>query len=127
MSGEGILKQVNSTPITAEEMTRYLKAMEADTGTPSFERGVFIAREVFNKDTQKCLSVNMRMTALSKLIESQSLPGWVKSQQSDGSFEVAANIYVAAGQEPMIESGNDWGFNLDSLLQRAFNLGKINA
>jgi len=71
------------------------------------------------------LSINMRMVALSKLIENEALPGWVKPQQPDGSYRVAANIYVAAGLELMIEVESDWGFDIESLLKRAFRLGQV--
>jgi hypothetical protein len=125
VSGEVVLKMVNETPITPEEMDVYLRAMEEDDGEPNFVRCIAISSEVFNKDAQKCMSINMRMTALAKLVKSESFVGWVKPKQRDGSYQVAANIYMAAGLEPMIQIKDDLGFNLESLLKRAFKLGKI--
>jgi len=125
MSNKGVLQQINENPISSEEMEEYLRAMEEDEGEPSFERGTFIAMEVFGRDVQKCMSANMRMTALAKLLEEESLPGWVRPKQSDGSYRVAPNLYVAAGQEPLVEDEKGWGFDKDSLLQHAFRLGKL--
>ena len=120
------LKTINENPITPSEMESFLQAIEAQ-GDQSFESSVLIARQVFPNDQGKRFSINMRLTALSKILESQSLPGWVKSTNSEGIIDVAENLYMAAGLEQMIELDNDWGFNLDALLKRAFQLGKVNA
>lgn len=123
MSNKGVLQQINENPISPEEMEEYLRVMEKDGGEPSFERGIFIAMEVFGRDVQKCMSANMRMTALVKILKEESMPGWVKPRQPDGSYRVVSNLYIAAGQEPLVEDDGSWGFNKESLLQHAFRLG----
>lgn len=127
MNLNNMLKDINNNPISPDEMEEFLEELENDESEPSFERGVLLALRVFPKHKKKRFSIQMRMTALSTLIESNSLPGWVKPEQEDGSYRVAANIYMAAGLEPMIQDGNDISFDLDSLFKKAFSLGKLDA
>jgi len=124
MGTSKLLERINNTPISAVEMESYLQAMENDSGEPGFERSVLIARQVFGKDSDKCYSINLRMTALSELLQSESLPGWVAPDTTNGSFQVAANLYLAAGSEPLVEEGKNWRFDTVSLLHKAFQIGK---
>jgi hypothetical protein len=127
MTENAFLDRINNNPISPDEMEKYLTAIENDDAQVSFGRAVMIAKEVFDNDYNKCMSINTRMTALSILIKNDSLPGWVKPKQPDGSYQVSANIYIAAGLEPMIENEDSTDFDAESLLKRAFQLGKISS
>ena len=116
-----ILERVNENTIAPIEMEEYLKRL-AKRGDQSFETQVFVALQAFPASKRKRFSIGMRMHALSELLVSEGLPGWVKPTDSKGIVNVAENIYFAAGLEPVIEVERRLGFNKDSLLKRAFQL-----
>lgn len=120
----GTLNKINQTPISIDEMKSYLKALEQEPDA-SLGRAVMVAKNVFNDNFEKCMSVNMRMTALVKLIDSEQLPGWVKPSTDHSSFMVAPNVYAAAGVEPLVEKDSALVFDKDALLKRAFQLGSV--
>lgn len=97
MSDE-LLELVNSNPISQEEMNNYLQALEEFDGPPSFIQGNLIALEVFDRCTEKCMAINLRLASLSQLLAADALIGWSQRSQEEGSYQVAENIYIAAGR-----------------------------
>jgi hypothetical protein len=120
------LNKINQNPVSPSDMKKFLEALELEADK-SFEHSVFIATQLFPDNEGLRFSINMRFAALTKIIKNEMLPGWVKSTDSSSVVDVAENLYMAAGLEPMVEIENDLGFNLDALLQKAFKLGNISA
>ncbi|MGK0439404.1 MAG: hypothetical protein ACJATK_002364 [Paracoccaceae bacterium] len=86
---------------------------------------VLVALRTFPNSKGKRFSIAMRMQALSEILSSGGLLGWVKPTDTDGIINVAENLYMAAGLEPMIEAESDIGFNKDKLLKKAFRLNVL--
>jgi len=91
----------------------------------SVETQVLVALRTFPNSKDKRFSIGMRMHALSDILSSGGLPGWVKPTDTDGIINVAENLYMAAGLEPMIKAESDIGFNKDKLLKKAFRLNVL--
>ena len=116
-----MLKRINENLISPIEMESYLQSL-SEVEDQGIETQVFVALQTFPNDKGKRFSIGMRMHALSEILASDDLPGWVKPTDTDGIVYVAENLYMAAGLEQMVEAENDISFNKDTLLKRAFNL-----
>ena len=119
-----MLKTINENPISPIEMESYLQSL-SEMEDQGIETQVFVALGTFPNSKGKRFSIGMRMHALSEILASDDLPGWVKPTDTDGIVNVAENLYMAAGLEQMVEVENDIGFNKDQLIKRVFQLNVL--
>lgn len=120
----GMLNTINENPIAPIEMENFLELL-GEMDDQCVETQVLVALRAFPNSKTKRFSIGMRMYALSEILIIGGLPGWVKPTDTHGIINVAENIYMAAGLEPMIEAESDMGFNKDKLLERAFRLNVL--
>lgn len=121
-----LLQKLNHNTISQDEMIRYISLVSGDNNTtPSYSDGLKVAMYLFNKNSEKCFSLNIRLEALNRILSSGKLQGWISDGDDDESFYISENIFVAAGIAPLIADGNKVSFDKDTFLKTTFQLGKL--
>lgn len=119
-----MIKRINETSLSKEEMFKFAEeAGLLDPEERDFEGHVITAARVFEGDADKILSVMFRMRALARLV-TEGIPGWTKPEQPDGAVMTHGALFVAAGVEPLTESGGEVAFDREKMLRRVFQLAK---
>lgn len=119
-----MLQKINDNPISKDEMRFYLYALNCNHQLPPFSHCVEVAMSVFNDDTAKCYSLNVRLEALNRILSSGELHGWINDGDEEGCFYIPENVFIAAGITPLIAEGLQLSFNKDDLLQNMFKIGR---
>ena len=123
MISSKLLKKINDHPITKDEMRVYLGSLESTDEPPSFAHCIEVGMSVFDNNTTKCLSLNVRLEALDRILSSGELHGWVNDSGEEDYSYIPESIFLAAGVTPLVADGSRANFVKDALLQTAFKLG----
>ena len=121
-----LLQKINDHPITKNEMQVYLGSLNSGDEPPSFAHCVEVAMSVFDANTTKCFSLNIRLEALNRILSSGELHGWVSDTEEEGCFYIPENIFIAAGTTALVADGPRVSFRKDDLLRTVFQLGSSN-
>ena len=117
-----IEKRVNSVTITPEEL---LKVSEEVHKLPERERDFegrsILMIKMFSGEPDKVTSIDLRLTAMSEMIDTGNLPGWATPKQPDGSVLIAEPVWVAAVEEPLLFKGNDAYFDKEKFLEKVLS------
>ena len=120
-----LLEKINANPIDKEDMLMYIHSLQATHEPPTYAHCVEVAMSVFNKNSTKCFSLNIRLEALNRILSSGELHGWINTGDEEGSFYIPENVFIAAGTTPLVTDGPRISFEKNSLLKAAFKLGKL--
>lgn len=116
------LEQINEVEITIDDLLDV--AEEVHKLAPedrNWEGRAFTMARMFKGQPHKAMAIDSRLTAMSEIIESGSLPGWALPKTKDGSVGVAEPVWRATAKEPLILEGNQTTFNKESFLNRVLS------
>jgi len=79
---------------------------------------------LFKGEPNKSMAVECRLTAMSRMLQSGTLPGWSTPASSDGSVNVAEPVWLATATEPLILEERDAYFDPASFLNKVLLLAQ---
>lgn len=113
-----IEESINSVEVTMDDL---LEASEAVHQLPPEDRNwegrAHLMAIMFKGQPHKAMSIDSRLTAMSIMVESGKLPGWVLPEQEDGSFIIAEPVWQVTATEPLQFIDNQPCFNEELFLQ----------
>lgn len=120
-SEKRMLATVNRTPLSRSEMLRLGEEVTSlERGDRDFEGHLLAVLRAFGADEHKAMSAMFRVVALYRLIADAPILGWTGERGPDGGTPALAELFVAAGRQPLIERDGQFTFDRDALLRAAF-------
>ena len=114
-----IENRVNSVVINHHELIEVTeeihKLPEADR---DFEGRAVLLITMFTGEPDKAMAIDLRLKAMSKIIDSNTLPGWSMPKQPDGSQMVSEPVWIAAAEEPIVFVDGTACFDKSKFLER---------
>lgn len=96
-----LVARVNSVHVSAEDL---LSASEEVHKLPAEDRDwegrAHLLARLFSGEGDKAFAIETRLSAMSKLIASGSLPHWSRPMGADGAALIAKPVFIAAATEP---------------------------
>jgi hypothetical protein len=118
-----LVARVNSVRVSAEDLllasdeVHKLPAQDRD-----WEGRAHLLARLFSGESDKAFAIETRLSAMSKLIASGSLPYWCHPTDADGATLIAEPVFVAAATEPILFSEADAYFNEAAFVERVLEL-----
>ncbi len=83
-----------------------------------FEGRALLLIKMFSGEPDKAMAIDLRLKAMSKIIDSNELPGWAMPKQPDGSRVVSEPVWQAAAEEPLVFLEKEIIFDKQKFLDR---------
>lgn len=117
-SDRKLLNRINRTPVTPDEVLKFLEVAEAlPRDARCFEAHTITAARLHPGEFNKVTALMFRMEALSQLLEAQGAPGWTLPGP-DGSVFADHTVFAAAALEPLVIRDGEIAFDYDTFLRR---------
>lgn len=126
-SPKGILKSLNEVVVTPDDLTDVIEELNLRHEKGEYEQGdsLIITAIKFSGQPNKGMAVHTRMTALAKIIDGDSAPGWTKPPNQDGAVWTKGELIEVAASYPLSEIDGDFGFEVNGFLAEALRLIEV--
>jgi hypothetical protein len=113
------LARFNDPKLTGEELLRYSEKVDQmrnpdGDDESKFDTTIFAAAKVFRSEPQKAHSANVRMQAVSRLLQRDSLAPWVLRGAEVGASMLSRPVFEAAARCPLVDIQGRPGFDLQA-------------
>ena len=113
-----IEERINSVKITAEDLFSVADEIhKLPDGERDWENRAIIAASMFKDEPDKAMAIDLRLMAMSEMINTGKLPGWATPTKIDGSVTLAEPVWVATADEPIVFTDTKSHFDEISFLK----------
>ncbi len=119
------IADLNGIAVTVEDLRRATDEVHRlKPKDRNWEGRLFAMVRLFEGEPMKGLAVEHRLVAMSRMIESDVLPGWVLPKQDDSSVAVAGPVWEATASEPLVFGEGEPAFDQEAFLSRVLSLAE---
>jgi len=119
-----MLSEANTTPVTKDDLLRIVDEAESSFPDARDLMAYAMAARGFIRDPDKMEAVMLRLKALSRFVSDEGAPGWTISLP-DGVVLTPEPVFAAAADQPLIEVGDDVGFDRETFLARVLEIAEL--
>ena len=122
-----IIERLNSVIVTSQELSEVLDEADKlhDNGKAEDGDGIYLISSTFRGQPDRAQAIYFRMVALSKIIGSNSAPGWTMESNKEGAVLTKQELIEAAAIFPLSGVDGDIGFEKNGFLSKALEFAEI--
>lgn len=125
MSNGKLQNELNAVAVTVADLREAGEAIHAlPLENRDWQGRAMAMVRLFKGQPNKSMAVECRLTAMSRMLQSGTLPGWSMPPSSDGSVNVAEPVWIATATEPLVLEERDAHFDPASFLNKVLLLAK---
>ncbi|MEK6407709.1 MAG: hypothetical protein AABN34_12155 [Acidobacteriota bacterium] len=123
--GSTLLKRINSTPVSKEEIFEVLTEIhELDEEERDWEGRAITIIRLHSEEPGKAESLQFRIEALARLITNEGTSGWTLPLPN-GAVATQHSVFSAAGVEPLIKKDGQLEFDRERFFEKALEFEDV--